>query len=1032
MPTVLRAAAAGLFRGAGSLSALLGAGAVCVMTSTASAQVEAQQQVSDRIRILGDDAFHWTQDGTRTLMIEKNVQIITDDTTMTAERAVLWLSGDPKAGNYSVQIALLGGAKVTRGDVVREAPELFVTSDVRPDVKLEVVNLSPQSKVTDVHYLAATQLRRRAAEQPTQPADAAATPGNPTTTDPAQPTPSNGTGLAATTSPTTGPAATRPIRLRSSINFRYDRARMEKAENGNIAMVLSGNVGLFQTKEDGSRTELQAQNVVVFTKWTNIRELFEGDKLRAADAERDIEAVYFEGDVQIDATPVDRLKPEQTLRASRAVYNFDTEQAILTDALLHSYDPKMPAPLVVRAESMKKLGTDSFEASRASVSTSSFAQPGLKLSAKKVTVREEPKKDKDDPSRTAFKAVDVMPQLYGIPFFWLPRVWGTADGSGSGTPLRDIQLSDTTAFGFGVETKWGLFQTLGIEPPPGLDAQYRLDYYSERGPGFGVDASYSGGFVDEATLQPWNYTGSLTAYGAIDDGTDRLGKQRSRIKQDEEFRGRVKWQHQQFLTDNWQLQARVGYTSDATFIEEWFRNEFRNGLEQDASLYLKRSQGSEVLSGLVSYNISQTATVADQLQEVSGTGNQNQLFPVTVDRLPELQYHRIGESVLDDRMTLLSNNSVAGLHFNESKYPRGLIDGDGFGLRNVARTPTVNDADVGIPSYAYTGVTNDYVARGDFRQELDYPLGDDKVRLVPYGVVRYTAYSDSPEDGATDRILGGVGVRASTQFHRVYNGVQSDVLDIHRLRHVIEPQMHLFASAASRDREELYQYDEGVDGISDIMAANFNVRQRFQTKRGGPGRQRSVDFLTTNTGVVFFANQPDEIVNPASNPNFATADAFRGTFYGSMPEASIPRSTAYADAAWRVTDTTAVLGDIAMNIDKGNLATSAVGLAVSRDPRTRYYAGVRYIGETNSTIGTFTFDYEISERYIFSFNQSFNFTEETSQSTNIQIIRKFEQFVFTLTLYLDQIEDEGGIQFTITPRNLPFAMGIGDGAGGRR
>ena len=34
-----------------------------------------------------------------------------------------------------------------------------------------------------------------------------------------------------------------------------------------------------------------------------------------------------------------------------------------------------------------------------------------------------------------------------------------------------------------------------------------------------------------------------------------------------------------------------------------------------------------------------------------------------------------------------------------------------------------------------------------------------------------------------------VGVRATTQLQRVYNNVDNDLLDLHRLRHVIEPYL---------------------------------------------------------------------------------------------------------------------------------------------------------------------------------------------------------------------------------------------------
>ena len=151
-----------------------------------------------------------------------------------------------------------------------------------------------------------------------------------------------------------------------------------------------------------------------------------------------------------------------------------------------------------------------------------------------------------------------------------------------------------------------------------------------------------------------------------------------------------------------------------------------------------------------------------------------------------------------------------------------------------------------------------------------------------------------------------------------------------------------------------------------------------------------------------------------------------------MPEASIPRSTVFADSTWRVTDTTALLADAAWNIDDTQLATLGVGMAVQREPRVRYFVGVRYIGEINSTIGTVGIDYDISTRYSLALNESFNFTDGENQNANFSISRKFEQFVITVSMYLDQIEDEGGISFSISPRNFPGSgLSVSNGARGR-
>lgn len=974
------------------------AAAFAALALLVASRVSAQDvTTSDKLRISGDLASNWAEDGRKVLLVEKNVRIVTDDTTLTADRAILWLSDT--GGVYRVEIALQGNAKVVRGDMTREGAELYVTASVRPDVQLDVIELNANDRSTDVHYLAAAQLRRQASRGES---------AEPLT--PAFPTDPNAV-------PTTSPA-TRPVKSDASqpVTFRFGHAKMDKTADGKVAVVVTGGVFLVQTRANGDRVELQSDSAVLFTQFTEAREI--GDRIQLFDASTDLDAVYLEGDVRMDVTPGDAKRPQQTLRASKIVYEFGTDRAILTDALLHSLDPGAEAPLVVRAKAMKKLGTDHYEAQSPSITTSSFATPSLSISATKVTVRQHA----DGSRGTTFLAENVTPRVYGVPFFYFPRLWGSdVDGIAG---LRAIGVSNSNGFGFGVNTQWGLFETFGVEKPENFDASYRLDYYTERGPAGGLDASYSGSGVNENTLQPFGFHGSFTSYLVYDDGSDKLGKRRFSIVHEDELRGRLKWDHQQFLTDGWQVQARLGYVSDGTFQEEWFRNEFRNGLPIETSLYVKRSQQTEVFSALLTLDTAGVPTIADQLQEVVDDDGRRPLF---VERLPEVQYHRLGDSFGNDQFTLVSNNGLAGLQFSESN---DSLEGE-LGLRQRS---TDRDAGfAGLPSYAYTGYTDDYVIRGDTRQEIAMPMGDDRVRVTPYVMARYTAYSDSPGGGTQDRLLGGVGVRTSTQFSKVYDNVDNKLFDIHRLRHIIEPQMNLFASAQTSERDDVYIYDEGVDGVSDIAAAQFAVRQRFQTKRGGEGRWRSVDFLTFNTGVTFFANEPDEPEQIGTDfRGIADARSFRGVYLNSLPEASLARSTVFADGTWRVTDTTAVIGDITVNVDEMSLATTAVGLAVQRDPRVRYFAGVRYIGEINSTIGTITFDYDISARYSIGVRQSFDFSEGESQDTSIELTRKFEQFLFTIDVYFDQIEEESGIAFQFSPRNLPFGGPSVNGRGSRR
>src|SRR6185436_20012000 len=143
--------------------------------------------------------------------------------------------------------------------------------------------------------------------------------------------------------------------------------------------------------------------------------------------------------------------------------------------------------------------------------------------------------------------------------------------------------------------------------------------------------------------------------------------------------------------------------------------------------------------------------------------------------------------------------------------------------------------------------------------------------------------------------------------------------------------------------------------VFDVSAVLLALRQRWQTKRGGPGNWRSVDFFALNVELNAFSNAPD-------GDDFRPA-GFRGLFFNSAPEVSLPRTSINSDALWRISDTTVLLGDIEHNLEEEQLATASVGVAVQRDDRVQYSAGVRYIGDINSTIASFLMNYQISTKY---------------------------------------------------------------------
>jgi hypothetical protein len=227
---------------------------------------------------------------------------------------------------------------------------------------------------------------------------------------------------------------------------------------------------------------------------------------------------------------------------------------------------------------------------------------------------------------------------------------------------------------------------------------------------------------------------------------------------------------------------------------------------------------------------------------------------------------------------------------------------------------------------------------------------------------------------------------------------------------VIEPEVNLFTSAANLNRDQLLQYDESIDEINAITGGQLALHQQWETKRGGADRWRSVDFFDWNIEGNFYTHKPnDALMNPAN---------FRGLFFNSLPEASLPRNSIDSDATWRVSDTTAILGDIEYNLDKSTLATASIGIAVQRSDRVAYFIGQRYIQPLSSNILTTALSYELTNKYTFAVRQSYDFGVQREVTSDFSIIRHFDRFFVSLTLRYDEIGGNSGFQFNIFPEGL--------------
>jgi hypothetical protein len=1004
--------------GSNSILALLLFGFLC---SPLHAADDSNPLPADSLLIKCARAQLWDQDKISVAELTGPVNLELDHTKMSADNAVVWIGPNPggPVNSHRVQISLIGRAQLQQAGVLRLDRRLFVTAVVSGDLKLIGERASGADESSPLYQDAAAV--REGKPSTTNPATLPTI--TPAPVEPAlggiSPLPPLVPSTAPTTEPistvpwptvtppvlpTTQPIGGAPVTGPRLMEFDGDYERTVTPD-GTIAAVCTNGVSLRYRDQQQNLLEFTARSMVLFTNLKQFKGAGEGENARQFIADHIVSA-YFEGDVQVYMTPLNGMRNELRMRAERVYYEFDTDRAFMTDVLFHTVDLKKGVPMFMRAQKLRQLSSGEFKMENVEFSSSAFFTPSYGIGASNIYVRAEDSGDPTVGEKVNFVADNATLNVFGVPAFYFPSMGGEMNTKGSA--FQNIDIVDDSDFGDGVRTRWGLFESLGIVPPKDTEFNYDLDYLSKRGPGVGLNGIYTGGFVSDSTRQPWDFTGDFRGYMIDDHGTDDLGAARQEETPDNTLRGRIYFEHEFFFPDGWLAQARLGYVSDSNFMDQYFNAEYQNNLPVDDSIFVKHSSDSEVFSFLAEAQPNRAISSADEEEE-----NRE------ISRLPEVSYQRIGDSVAGDHLTFFSENSASALKFVSNE-------------QSLSQQGFYPQVEPGLPAYAYTGDPGKTTLRGDFREEMDWPINAGVFKVVPYAFARYTPYSQGvvppgvepqiksiPTDvvisGDRNRVMTGVGARFVTSFWKTDNTVESDMFDIHRIRHIIEPELNLFVSTSNVSPQEVYVYDPQVDGVSDIKAAQLALRQRWETKRGGPGRWRNVDFFDLNLYGNFFGNQ--------SVNRFRYPTDFRGLFFYSTPEASQARNSANADATWRLSDTTALLSDVEQNLDKYRLATAAMGIAVQRDVRLSYYLGIRYIADLNSNVATIQINYQLDRKYSLSGIQSFDLAQNKDVYYGLSLIRSFDNFSISARIFYDQSTNDKGFSFSVQPFGAKSALG---------
>ncbi len=757
-----------------------------------------------------------------------------------------------------------------------------------------------------------------------------------------------------------------------TVSFHADRIVFQEGDDQEDTLVLNGHVGVtYQDHENPRSISMTAMNAVIFFSANAV------DLMAQRDVDiNSVRGVYLEDNVIV-------TDGQYTIRAPRVFYDLAHDQAVVLDAVLHTWNHQRRLPIYVRAKMLRQDAADRWSAHDAVLATSEFAVPHFAIAAKKITLRQ--RRDEDGLATYPYQAQDLSLKWGPLPVGYWPALAGEA-GRVEDLPLQRVHGSYSRNNGPTVETTWNLFSLLGRTPPEGVELLGRADFQGDHGPATGLDLRYD-------QPQMW---GLAHGYLVFDDHGDDEFADRRNVLFDGDTRGYALWRHRHYLLDDWQLSLEMAFDSDETFLEEFFRDEAELSKPYETSIYLKTQEEDWAFTFLAQYDLLDFTPQTTTLQAPG----------YTVEKLPELGYFRIGTSLLDNQLTWFTENRATVMRVragDDRPADRGFTPGASVQLFGQAHGVSFERA------LSDRGVPTDKRLRLDSRHELQAPSKLGILDLTPYVAGRVTAYDDDfaefSGDGDKIRLWGSLGVRAHTHFSRVYNQAHAPWLDVNRLRHIIEPGVDLFWSGATLDRDDLPVYDQDVESIQDGLGFRFGLRNTLQTQRGGQGKWRNVDWLVLDTDVIVRGSDADSATRIAR-------------FFSYRPELSRGGNHLHSQLGWRVSEVLALSGDMTFNIDRERTAQWRVGTSLRHTPRLSSFVDYAEIDDLASRLLHYGFTYELTRKYDLRFKHVLDFGSDASRQFEVRLERRLPRWRLIALVRVDELDDEQTFGLVLIPEGF--------------
>jgi hypothetical protein len=683
--------------------------------------------------------------------------------------------------------------------------------------------------------------------------------------------------------------------------------------------------------------------------------------------------------------------------------------------------PVYPGLVRLRANVLRQVDQDRYVAEDAGFTTSRFGLPSFEIRSGQVVLEDSQHPEIDvysgapavDP-RTGEPRIQHEQRLTArndfiyaedIPIFYWPVF--SSDLERGDFYVTRLQFKEDSVFGAQFDSQFDAYQLLGIRnPPKGTKWDVDLDYYSKRGIAGGSEVRYD---RDHLFDIPGKTTGFYKSWFIDDTGIDNLGRDRRAIGlEDGSIRGRVLAEHRQMLPNDWQIAGEFGVQSDRNFLEEYFLREFDELKDESTDVELRRNFDNSSFT-------------------ITGAFRTNQFYTET-QWLPRLDHFWLGQPLLGDNFTWYEHTNLGYANQNEAEVPTDPTDASKF--TNLPwESPNLNGQRVAT------------------RQEVDWPVQLGPVKVVPYALGELANWGEDLTHNDFNRAYGIVGLRASIPFWAVDPTIQSDLFNVHGVAHKVDLSADVSLQQATGNLASLPLYDqiddesiqhferrfafntygmppgvgfptgmpefpakfdpryyllrrgsgEWVTGpteiAGDLTVIRLDADQRWQTKRGPPGDQHIIDWITLDTEMEIY---------PDAKQNFGTvAGLFDYDFH------------------WFVGDRVTIVSSGAADFFSDGLEEISVGAFFNRPPRGNLYVGFYSLnGAIRSNVIATSWSYRMSPKWAATFGSSFDVSPSLNIGQSLSVTRIGESFLTTVGFNVDASRGTVGASLLIEPRAL--------------